>query len=258
MNWYYVEQGKQAGPANDEEFNALLQSGAITADTLVWREGMAEWRPYGRLQQQGMSTGETATATEATTQGVCVECGSMFPAEETIRYGDVRVCANCKPVFLQKLQEGAELQTGVFNYAGFWIRLLAFLLDFAILMGVGVVVRLAVLAASGLFIAGTHGNPEIAIAALLFMSAFQFGLPVAYETVMVGRYGATLGKMALKLRVVVADGQPMSYARSFGRTFAKILSMCPTFFIGCIIAGFDIPEKRALHDYICNTRVMHK
>ena len=92
---------------------------------------------------------------------------------------------------------------------------------------------------------------------LLFLTSFQIGLPIVYETLMVGRYGATLGKMAVKIKVVVADGARVSYARAFGRYFAKILSSF-TCLIGFIIAGFDNPQKRALHDYICNTRVVYK
>lgn len=257
MNWYYVEQGKQIGPVTDEQFYALLKSGAITADTFVWREGMAEWLPYGQLQEPAEPAGGTSTATVTTPQVLCRECGKMVPVGETIRYGDVRVCADCKPVFLQKLQEGANLHAGDFHYGGFWIRFVAYLLDIAILIGVSAVVRITVMAASGMFVAGAHVNPGIAIGVMLFLSAFQFGLPIAYETMMVGRYGATLGKMALKLKVVVPDGQ-MSYPRALARPFAKVLSGCFTLFIGFIIVAFDIPQKRGLHDYICNTRVVYK
>lgn len=71
-----------------------------------------------------------------------------------------------------------------------------------------------------------------------------------------GRYGATPGKMACKLRVVTADGQPIGYGRATGRFFAEILSgiICN---IGYIIAAFD-DQKRSLHDHICSTRVIRK
>jgi uncharacterized RDD family membrane protein YckC len=60
--------------------------------------------------------------------------------------------------------------------------------------------------------------------------------------------------MALKVHVVTADGGRVSYARALGRYFAKLLSAF-TLLIGYIIAAFD-PERRALHDRICNTRVV--
>jgi len=74
--------------------------------------------------------------------------------------------------------------------------------------------------------------------------------------VMIGKFGATLGKMACKIQVVTAEGGRVSYLRSLGRYFAKFLSglIC---LIGYIIAAFD-EEKRALHDRICVTRVVLK
>jgi uncharacterized RDD family membrane protein YckC len=56
--------------------------------------------------------------------------------------------------------------------------------------------------------------------------------------------------------VVTADGGRVSYLRALGRYFAKMLSGF-TCLIGYIIAAFD-GQKRALHDHICNTRVVFK
>jgi len=58
-----------------------------------------------------------------------------------------------------------------------------------------------------------------------------------------------------KLTVVDSSGGKISYGRAFGRSCAEILSqmICA---IGYIIAAFD-EQKRALHDHICNTRVIH-
>jgi hypothetical protein len=46
----------------------------------------------------------------------CSQCGRPFPPSEVIRYGNRWVCAGCKPLFLQRLQEGASL--GSANLAG--------------------------------------------------------------------------------------------------------------------------------------------
>jgi uncharacterized RDD family membrane protein YckC len=77
---------------------------------------------------------------------------------------------------------------------------------------------------------------------------------ITYETVLIGKYGATLGKMACKIKVVTAEGGRVSYLLAFGRYFAKILSAM-ILMIGYLMAAFD-DEKRALHDRICNTRVI--
>ena len=60
--------------------------------------------------------------------------------------------------------------------------------------------------------------------------------------------------MALGLKVVRPNGMPVDLPRAFGRYFAKMLSAI-ILFIGYIMAGFDA-EKRALHDMICDTRVV--
>jgi uncharacterized RDD family membrane protein YckC len=62
--------------------------------------------------------------------------------------------------------------------------------------------------------------------------------------------------MACQLRVIRADGSNLDWGLAIGRHFAKILSYL-TLFIGFIMAGFD-EEKRALHDRICETRVVYK
>ena len=253
MNWYYVEQGKQIGPVSDEQLPTLVQSGTITADTLVWREGMADWLPYSRVQELAPTAG--VTGAEAKPQAVCAECGKAFPEDETIKYGDVRVCANCKPIFLQKLQEGAALNTGQLNYAPFGSRFLAYFLDVIILMVFNqLIVRSITLLATG----SIFPRPGVMPAGIgIFVAVFPLAVGIAYEAILVGKYGATLGKMALKMKVVTADGGRVSYARAFGRYFGKVLSSF-TCLIGFIIAAFDNPQRRALHDYICNTRVVYK
>ena len=41
--WHYMKSGAQTGPATTDELKALITSGAIKADTLVWREGLPAW-----------------------------------------------------------------------------------------------------------------------------------------------------------------------------------------------------------------------
>jgi len=67
-------------------------------------------------------------------------------------------------------------------------------------------------------------------------------------------FGATLGKMAVKIRVVNPDGTPITWGKAIARYFAEIVSGL-TLGIGYIMAGFD-PERRALHDRIASTRVV--
>jgi len=44
-----------------------------------------------------------------TAQAACAECKGVFSIEDMISYGGVRVCAGCKPLFFQRLAEGAKV-----------------------------------------------------------------------------------------------------------------------------------------------------
>src|SRR2546421_465178 len=106
MNWYYVEDGQQAGPVDDALLVSLVTSGKIQPDTLVWHEGMSAWAPYrDALPAQPGGIGAPPNPTAATAGGlVCSVCGRTFAPDQVIRHGDKWVCAECKPIFLQRLR----------------------------------------------------------------------------------------------------------------------------------------------------------
>ncbi|HDH05175.1 MAG TPA: RDD family protein, partial [Nitrospirae bacterium] len=79
---------------------------------------------------------------------------------------------------------------------------------------------------------------------------------LAYTTFFLGKFAATPGKMACGLKVLRADGESVSYWRAAGRHLAEFVSSL-TLMIGYLMAAFD-SEKRALHDRMCNTRVIKK
>ena len=181
-----------------------------------------------------------------------MHCQGIFPKENTIQYGTGYVCAACKPAFVQKLKEGATPIVGM-NYAGFWIRFGAKMIDVLLfmLLAVPFVIFMVVAALKR----GPSAQPSFTQMGLQIV--FQLGfsvLSVAYSTFFQGKYGATLGKMACGLRVVTAQGTPISYPRALGRACAELLSgmICD---ICYIIAAFD-DQKRSLHDHIASTRVI--
>jgi len=45
MDWYYSAEGAAVGPHSADEIESLFASRQITAETLVWRKGLAEWTP---------------------------------------------------------------------------------------------------------------------------------------------------------------------------------------------------------------------
>ena len=55
MQWYYSLNAQRIGPVSAAEFEILIQAGTIKADTLVWREGMANWKALGQLSAEERS-----------------------------------------------------------------------------------------------------------------------------------------------------------------------------------------------------------
>ena len=122
------------------------------------------------------------------------------------------------------------------------------------------VVVFVVIGASGGFSPTPRPNRNPADTIAPFMMLFmQFGLiavQIGYQTFFVGKFGATPGKMACGLKIVRSDGSPISYGRAAGRAFGELLSAW-TCYIGYLMVCFD-SQKRALHDHMCDTRVVRK
>ncbi|MBI3414167.1 MAG: RDD family protein [Verrucomicrobia bacterium] len=270
MNWYYAQANQPVGPISEARLVELATAGVVKPETLVWREGMANWQPFREatltppaatpvIPPVFGSGDPAASAASGGEQSRCIECGQFFPASKLIRFGDCQVCANCKPNFVRRLQQGASASAAM-NYAGFWIRFLAKIIDGLIL---GVPFAILAVALFLPYLKGQNWRPERLdfmmgvplMLQLVFQLSYWFVAGI-YNTLFIGKFGATPGKMALQIRVVRADGTNLSYAHAAGRFFAEILSsICCK--IGYIIAAFD-PEKRALHDHICSTRVVRK
>jgi uncharacterized RDD family membrane protein YckC len=134
--------------------------------------------------------------------------------------------------------------TGPPVYGGFWIRFLAVLIDMLIIGFVfGFPLRFV----------GTDSE-VVGIIVGIVAGVIYFAAYITYFILMTGWRGQTLGKMALRLKVVNADMTPVDYGTAAIREFSKLLSAL-ILYIGYIMAGFD-SEKRALHDRIAKTRVI--
>lgn len=236
MSWHYSNGGNQFGPISEAEFETSVKSGVIHADTLVWKEGLAGWTKYSDLSQK--EHGATAVLTAS---GHCAECGREFAQDEMVNFAGTWVCAECKPQYVQKIKEGVKVG-GEVVYGGFWARLGAKILDSILTQiisgALGFVIGIVM-----------HGDKASAAVGGLAGLIVGFGYPVLF----LGKYGATPGKMALKLKVVRSNGEPITYLRALGRVFAEMLSGM-ILGIGYLMVAWD-PEKRALHDRICDTRV---
>lgn len=124
VDWFYVQNGKQIGPVPVAQFDDLVQSGRISAETLVWREGLVNWQAFGSIRVTSLRPPLQSASpplpgapppvlTGARTS--CAECGLEFPASEMIPFEGLWICAKCKPIFLQRVREGAALAGGGAN-----------------------------------------------------------------------------------------------------------------------------------------------
>lgn len=143
------------------------------------------------------------------------------------------------------------------RYAGFWIRLVAYLIDSAILsFGIGIIFGVAVVLA--MVVSGS--GQDLSLAGL-FIVLCAYALVIAgsilYHVLLTKRYGATLGKMALGLVVITQSGQPLSWGDVLLReVLGKIVSGL-FFDLGYIVAAFT-ERKQALHDFMARTYVIYK
>jgi uncharacterized RDD family membrane protein YckC len=252
MAWYYARGEEAVGPLDAAAFEAALADGTITAETLVWREGMAQWQPYGEIAAPPGIPAGALPALEP-----CTVCGKAFPPDDLIHSGDARVCAECKPVYFGHLQEtGARY--GEMRLAGFGARAAAKLLD-SLLMAVvlyGAAFAIGALLSDPAFLFRPDADygDSIALTLAVAWNLSSFILPALYTVWFLGRYGATPGKMALGLRVVRPDGTPVTYLRALGRHFGEMITSI-TCGLGYFTALIDA-QHRTLHDMICDTRVV--
>lgn len=144
-------------------------------------------------------------------------------------------------------------------YAGFWLRLAAYLIDNILLGAVlgNLLLRPLMGKPGGIptndpWFMFTNTSPQVTALMLLFL----MGNWVYFAVLESSPWRATLGKKALGLSVVDLSGNRISFARASGRFFAKILSSM-TFLIGFVMAGFTA-KKQALHDILAGCLVTRK
>lgn len=132
------------------------------------------------------------------------------------------------------------------QYAGFWIRVGAYLIDAIILWLANFVVSMVFLG----------GGTAMATAASIPLIIVMSLIGIAYFVIMESssRQG-TVGKMAVGIKVGKENGERISVVNALGRYFAKILSTL-ILFIGFIMVGFD-SKKQGLHDKLAKTYVFH-
>jgi serine/threonine-protein kinase len=131
------------------------------------------------------------------------------------------------------------------DMAGFGRRAAAFLIDSVLLYGVAFVL-LAPFAA----LAGSDAVALLQCAGFLAALCVQVWYFVFYQA----RSGQTLGKKWLGIKVISADGGPLTRGRYFARYFGYALDSL-IFYIGWLMPLWD-PDQQALHDKVARTFVV--
>jgi len=130
------------------------------------------------------------------------------------------------------------------DYAGFWRRFAAYIIDSIL---ISVVFWLAVL------ILGAIADDGGVIVAYILGTIGAF---VYYAGMESSSNQATVGKIALGIQVTDLQGNRVSFGKALGRNLAKILSAL-ILYIGFIMAAFT-EKKQGLHDMIAGTLVVKK
>jgi uncharacterized RDD family membrane protein YckC len=206
------------GPATLEELKSWIRDGRVAGMTKVWRNDRAEWLPAGSYAELGH------------------ELAYLHAAAD-------RSAAPC----------------------GFWARLGAYLIDVIIL---GAIFQLlwSQLGEARHWVLPVLPKELTDASFQQFMQDWQIwanhALPIfyplyfVYDVVLNGRFGATIGKMAIGARIVMWDGSRLGYTRAALRWLAARVSDL-FFFAGYLLIAFRA-DKRALHDLLAGTRVIYK
>jgi len=178
----------------------------------------------------------------------CSRCGRAYCTDCLVAIRGNTYCAPCKAEQLLDLTSGVD--QSALELAGIGRRFAALLIDSLVLgLPTGIVfVLLAVVAVAG----KSDFNPILFQPVVLLVVVVY----VVYEALMLAARGQTLGKMAMKIRVVRPDGTPLSKGQAWGRAFMRqILASCLSLFN--YLPAFFTKDRTCLHDLVANTRVVN-
>jgi len=168
------------------------------------------------------------------------------------------------PPVLERPTRPSRREAASVYVVGFWKRLVAAAIDFAIVVPASLIITLLVSKIAGVHLPSSNlhvfdidlwidlvlaTDPALMMAIILFLAIGMIYL-LLFHTIR----GRTLGMQVMKMKVIDVYGDPPSPARCVARTTAYLAS-AGTLFLGFLWIGFD-SEKRGLHDWIAGTYVI--
>jgi len=255
--WYYADaQRERHGPVEADVLRDKFRRNELDLGSLVWREGMSQWQPLSAMAEELQLLVPAAA-------GAGIDLRADYQAiEDGTAVAKASAAAPSPYAAPTSATTGeAVVNGGEIVYAGFWKRVAAYFIDSLIVGIVGGVVAMVIGMVLGIGMAGVGGGSDAMgagfIAIQLLTNLVSIGLAAAYYAGFHASSGkATLGKMAVGIKVVRSNGERITIARGIGRYFAAMLSgliLC----IGYLMAAFT-ERKQSLHDMICDTLVVDK
>ena len=188
----------------------------------------------------------------------CDKCGTALqntlPAANAVTAARSEVSAT--PTTYAPATGAAVVFPATAQYAGFWRRLAAGLID-VLLVGVAwFAVAFIFGFIYGLVVGEEPDDPALNVLTLMAWAATAILVWPYYALMESSSTQATLGKMALGIRVTDAQGRRVSFGRATGRYFSKIISGI-ILYIGYIMIAFTA-KKQGLHDIIADCLVVVK
>jgi uncharacterized RDD family membrane protein YckC len=194
----------------------------------------------------------------------CSSCGAPQARAAIAAPGAISVPANVGVA-------GFSAGRGQFLFAGFWLRLVAYLIDGLIVsVGIfGLFIPIAALTGAAAHLNNLENIPrnggqlDPAVIAALISVVITFAGVALLITWLYHAYfessswQATPGKRVLSLYVTDLSGQPISFLHATVRHFSKIITGLIPLGLGYIMAGFT-ERRQALHDMIAGTLVLRR
>lgn len=257
--WYYADaQRERHGPIEADALREKFRAGEIDLGTLVWREGMQQWQPLSAIADELQLISQASTGIDLRQDYAAIESGEAVAARAVAEANSPYAAPASRPQDV----DPAAVQGGLVVQAGFWKRVAAYFIDYTI-MTVFTYVVLIPLSILSAIVGGISGSSNSAAGSIGMFLTLGIGYLIIFAANMMypawmhsSRYQATLGKMAVGIKVVRSNGERLTLGRAIGRFFAYLLSSI-TLCIGFVMAAFT-ERKQALHDIICDTLVVDK
>ncbi|MGE8279964.1 MAG: RDD family protein [Stenotrophomonas sp.] len=266
--WYYADaQRERHGPVDAGTIRDLFRKGELDLTTLVWREGMPQWQALSVAAEEL----ELLVATPAS-EGIdlradytAIADGSAVAAA-TAAAADRDASPYAAPGTVSR-DHTRVVHGGEVVYAGLWRRFAASIIDSFVTGMLSYVLLIPLMLVMGVSMASLSSGSDVASAGVMVTFytlnyAISILVPALYFGWMYSTSNmASLGKMAVGIKVVRSNGDGLTFWRGFLRYIALMLFTLVTCGLGVLIAGLMVAfteRKQGVHDMICDTLVVDK